>query len=82
LEWKRIISENTPANPRFGHTALLYNRRLILFGGKTKISTYTQFCDLEIFNFDDKQWSIPIVYTKSTLKLRSYHVAELIGNTN
>jgi len=35
--------------------------------------------DLEIFNLDEKTWSNPIVYTKSTLQLRKNHVAELIG---
>ncbi len=35
--------------------------------------------DLEVFNLDDKQWSTPMVYTKSTLKLRKNHVAELVG---
>jgi len=31
------------------------------------------------FNLEEKQWSHPICYTKSTLKLRKYHVAELVG---
>ena len=80
-EWKKIIPENQSANTRFGHTAIIHQKKLILFGGNVKLPNSGNYLqDLEIFNIEDKLWNFPVVYTKSTLKLRKYHIAELLGN--
>jgi N-acetylneuraminic acid mutarotase len=82
LEWKKINSLNIPANARYGHTSVLYQKKLYIFGGKTKVQNYSFIPDLEIFNLEEKTWQSPVLYTKNTLKLRRNHLAELIGNDN
>ena len=80
LEWKKINSENH-ISVRFGHTAVLYQKRLIVFGGLAKLTMNTGpyfLQDIEIFNVEDKVWSTSIV-SRSTLKLRRNHVAILVG---
>jgi len=81
MEWKKVVSENHSASVRYGHTAILYQKKLILFGGSAKLMTNGQYFlqDVEIFNIEDKMWNFPIVFTKSTLKLRKHHVADLLG---
>jgi len=78
MEWKKINSTNS-ANVRYGHTAVLFEKKLYVFGGKTRDNNYIYSADLEIFSMEEKIWSIPIVQTKNTLKLRSFHTAEIIG---
>ena len=79
LEWTKSQSELTPPPLRYGHTGIVHQKRLYVFGGKTKLPTYSLMCDLDIFNLEDKTWLSPILYTKSTLQLRRNHVADLIG---
>ena len=67
-------------NPRYGHTGVLFQRKLYIFGGKTKSNNFQGFGDLEVYSIADKKWIIPSVYTKSYLKLRKNHIAELVGN--
>ena len=50
VEWKKINYEVSSPNPRFGHTATLFQKRLYLFGGRTKQTTYSFNSDVEIFN--------------------------------
>lgn len=64
---------------RYGHTATLHQKRLYVFGGRTKIQNYSFILDLEVYNLEDKGWAAPTIYTKSTLKLRRNHVAVLVG---
>lgn len=64
---------------RYGHTAILHQKRLYVFGGRTKINNYFYIPDLDIYNLEDKTWDQPSLYTKSTLKLRRNHVALLVG---
>ncbi len=78
MEWKKITSENS-VNSRHGHTGLLFQKKLFVFGGKIKMDKFFYMADLEIFNLETKQWSVPITYTRNTLCLRSNHIAELIG---
>lgn len=58
----------------------MYQKKLYLFGGKTFIEKYCDLGDLEIFNLEDKTWSFPQVFTKSIMKTRRNHIAEVIGN--
>lgn len=50
IEWKKINYDYTSPNPRFGHTATLYQKKLYLFGGRTKQSTYSFNADIEVFS--------------------------------
>ena len=72
--------DNLTVMSRFGHTGVIYHKKLIIFGGKYRINNNFFMADLEEFHLEDKVWSAPIIYTKGTLKLRSNHVAELLGN--
>ena len=79
MEWKKIPIDSNKINLRYGHSAIMFQKKLILFGGRIKINNYVFSGDLEVFNLEDKSWTNPIIFTKSTLKLRSFHAAELIG---
>ena len=50
VAWKKLTYDTSPANPRFGHSAVLYQKKLILFGGRTKLNNYTFNADVEVFN--------------------------------
>jgi len=83
MEWKKLPNDNNiSVSSRFGHTGVLYQKKLLIFGGKIKLNNIYFMADLEIYNLEDKHWSTPIVYSKNTLKLRSNHIAELIGNSS
>jgi hypothetical protein len=45
-----MTSDNSPPNSRFGHTATLFQTKLVLFGGKTKFNNYSANADIEILN--------------------------------
>jgi len=64
---------------RYGHTAILYQKKLYVFGGRTKMQNYFYIPDLEIYNLEDKTWGTPNLFTKSTLRLRRNHIALLVG---
>ena len=49
IEWKKINYDTSVPNPRFGHTATLFQKKLILFGGKTKLNNYSFNSDVEIY---------------------------------
>ena len=76
--WDIIKADNSKTSGRFGHTAVLKNKNLYIFGGvnieKKKLD------GLEIFNFDTKKWTIPTFNTKYILDFRKNHVACSIGN--
>jgi len=80
IEWKKLNYDSANVNSRYGHTGVIYSNKLYIFGGKFKMNNHFFMGDVEVFNIDEKQWSTPICYTKSTLKLRSNHISELIGN--
>ena len=50
IEWKKIVYENSAPNSRFGHTALIYQKKMILFGGRSKLNNYSFNADIEVFN--------------------------------
>jgi Galactose oxidase, central domain/Kelch motif len=73
--------EGSIPNPRYGHTATLYQRKLYLYGGKTKTSTYSFLPDFEIFNMENQNFTVPYVSGKKLCCSRRNHIAELIGNS-
>ena len=52
--WKKIKNNNNPPSSRFGHSAIFYNNKIIIFGGK-KIGSQN-FGNLEIFNLNNLRW--------------------------
>lgn len=76
--WNIIKAIGTKTNARHGHTAVLKNKNLYIFGG-----LYTQLktlANLEIFNLETKKWISPVFNTKNIVELRKNHVACSIGN--
>lgn len=78
-KWTKLITIGQNIEARYGHTGILYHRKLILFGGRHMITS--QHYDLNIFNIDTLKWSTPNAYTFSKhIKLRRNHIACLVGN--
>jgi len=80
LEWERILCDNSPVNPRYGHTGILYQKKFVVFGGKVKSGNYQYLADIDIFDMIEKTWTQPNFSSKSHLCLRRNHVAELVGH--
>lgn len=77
--WNDLDYECKTISTRFGHSAILYQSKLFIFGGKSKIQGVYMFQDLEIFDIDYKIWIFPTVTSSNFLKLRRNHVAILVG---
>jgi len=80
LEWEKKNSDNIPPYPRYGHTGIIYQKKLYVFGGKCKSNNYHYIADLDIFDLVESQWFTPNFSSKSSLELRRNHVADLIGS--
>ena len=81
MEWERKISENSPQNPRYGHTGILYQKKFFVFGGKIKTYNGHILGDLDIYDLQENIWFQPANFSsKLSLSLRRNHVAELIGH--
>lgn len=80
--WSTINCENTTTvNPqRSGHTAILQQKKLYVFGGKSKVHSMYVLQDLEIFDLENNTWNFPSCPSKNFLKLRRNHVAVIVGN--
>ena len=49
LEWNKI-PQDAPTNNRFGHTSIIYQNKIFLFGGRTKYGGSFVSPGLEIFS--------------------------------
>ena len=76
--WNQIEINGFKNDNRYGHTGVLRYRNLYIFGGKLIYGK--TFGDLEIFNLDNKNWTIPQLDTNKRLDLRRNHIASSIGN--
>lgn len=80
LEWTKYACQNVyPPNPRYGHSGILFEKKLYVFGGKSKSNNYSYIPDLEYFNTDDHMWTSPNMNSHLQIKLRKNHVCDLIG---
>ena len=82
LTWDTLEHESHAVISRSGHSGVLYQKKLFIFGGISKSYENNFIQDLEIFNLENKGWFTPNAYTKSTLKLRKHHIGIVIGNNN
>ena len=78
LSWNIIKAEGIQVNGRYGHTSVLKNGNLYVYGGV--YTQYKKFANIEIFNFETKKWISPLFNTKYIVNLRKNHVACSIGN--
>ena len=79
LEWRKIKSENI-TNCRFGHSGVMYQNKLYVFGGRTKYSNSSVLANFDMFSFSDNRWSSPTLSGKNTPQLRRNHIAEVVGS--
>ena len=85
LHWKRYKAHNTCYN-KYGHTCVIYQNKLFVFGGRTKIDINTKhkeaseiMNDLDVFNIDECKWSTPSIPFANKPTARRNHIAERIG---
>jgi len=60
LEWKKLQTNGLMAN-RYGHTGVIYQNKIIFFGGKTKYLNMSYLCGLEIYSMTDYTFNSPSV---------------------
>lgn len=80
LSWTRVTANNFVQN-RYGHTSVIYQNIVYVFGGKTKYAddSVNFLMGLELFNLDEKIWIQPGIQRKNSPVTRRNHVAEIIG---
>ena len=78
LEWKKININGYSYN-RYGHTGIYYQNKIYFFGGKIKYQKNSMTCGLEVFNFQDGQFTAPSA-GKLIPEPRRNHTADLLGN--
>ena len=78
LEWKKLQTNGLMAN-RYGHTGIIFQNKMIFFGGKTKYLNMSYLCGLEIYTISDYSFNSPSV-GKLSPETRKNHIAELLGN--
>ena len=78
LEWKKLQTNALISN-RYGHTGIVFQNKLILFGGKTKYLNMSYLCGLDIYSMPDYSFNSPSV-GKLSPETRKNHIAELLGN--
>lgn len=58
-KWERIKTKGVEADPRFGHTAVEYGRKIVVYGGETTHSRNSQLreClnEVKVFSIDDNE---------------------------
>ena len=79
LEWNKV-PQDSPTNNRFGHTSIIYQNKIYLFGGRTKYGGSFVSPGLEIFSLNDKCYLNHDQEGGIMPELRKNHIAELIGN--
>ena len=77
LEWKKITPVNLIEN-RYGHTALLMNNKLFIFGGRTKYLNTSYMNGLDIFSFQEKKIIYSPIYGEKPENRKS-HIAIFVG---
>ena len=78
LEWNKLPQKESLYN-RFGHTAVLYQNKIVFFGGRIKTEFGFLFQGLDIFSISDGIYYKPKMGRINAPKLRRNHIAELIN---
>ena len=79
LEWNKI-SHDSQSNNRFGHTSIIFQNKIYLFGGRTKYGNSFVSPGLEIFSLNDKSFISHDPEGGIIPEPRKNHIAELVGN--
>ena len=78
LEWVKI-PQKLPTNNRFGHTSVIYQNKIFLFGGRTKYGGGFVSPGLEIFSLTENSFTNQDPEGNIFPEPRKNHIAELIG---
>jgi len=79
LEWEKI-PQKPQTNNRFGHTSVIYQNKIYLFGGRTKYGGGYVSPGLEIFSLTDNCYINQEPEGNIFPEPRKNHIAELIGS--
>ena len=79
LEWNKV-PQDMQTNNRFGHTSVIYQNKIYLFGGRTKYGNSFVSPGLEIFSLNDKSFINNEGERGIGPEPRKNHIAELVGN--
>jgi len=79
LEWVKI-PQKAQTNNRFGHTSIIYQNKIYLFGGRTKYGGAFVSPGLEIFSLTDNAFTNQDPEGNIFPEPRKNHIAELIGS--
>ena len=79
LEWVKT-PQKSPTNNRFGHTGVIYQNKIFLFGGRTKYGASFVSPGLEIFSLTENAFTNQDPEGNIFPEPRKNHIAELIGN--
>ena len=68
-------------NKRFGHTAVEWNKKMIVFGGEHEFNKYSglRIClnDVNMFSPENLEWKN--IKTSGVIETRRYHCAAMVG---
>jgi hypothetical protein len=79
LKWKKIpISKNNIQLNRYGHSVNLFDNKLFIFGGFSKLNKSNVKNDFIIFNLSDNSFSSPKIIGKEPICTKN-HISLLIG---
>lgn len=79
FNWTKLTPKNAIVVPRYGHTGVLYHRKLIIFGGR--YYDIPVFGDVDVFHLDTLTWNTPTLFTTiKAIRLRRNHIACVVGN--
>ena len=77
LEWYKIQQKEFTHN-RFGHTSIVYQNKIYIYGGRAKVDKGVYFSGLEIFSLNDGLYYKPILGKLNSPIPRRNHIALLI----
>ena len=77
--WKKIkITEDIPS-PRKGHTMVIFQGNIFIYGGLVDEIPNKAREDILIYNINEQKFSIDYTLNKNVVGWRNYHIAEIIG---
>ena len=78
LEWSKIYQKEYNYN-RFGHTAVVNQNKLYIYGGRARVENGLIYKGLEIFLLNEGTYYVPKMSKANLPPLRRNHIAELIS---
>lgn len=81
-KWEKTPTIGVETEPRFGHTVVEYNKKLIVFGGGTDFNSIHKVREclngVKSFNTDNKEW-LNVRCEGNFIGTRKHHCAAIVG---